>query len=184
MNDPLIPYLGLGLICMLVVVLHQRRHGRSSVVWSVVALLFTFPGLVLYFMFGPFGSMTAAQKGKVQQAAERLRTSGYTVTERRTPTVDGLVLCHDGEEYEIVLDKAGKMHFKLVTPWPYTLRYLLGGAVVFIVLSLFSEVWVLLPGLLVLVGLTGVAEKVYRAARKRSIEQVYAEMGKVFVKVV
>jgi hypothetical protein len=70
-----------------------------------------------------------------------------------------------------------------VTPWPYTLRYLLGGAVVFIVLSLFSEVWVLLPGLLVLVGLTGVAEKVYRAARKRSIEQRYAGLGKVFAKV-
>jgi hypothetical protein len=63
------------------------------------------------------------------------------------------------------------------------LRYLISGAVVFLVLSLFSEVWVLLPGLLVLVGLTGVAEKVYRAARKRSIEQVYAEMGKVFAKV-
>jgi hypothetical protein len=124
--------------------------------------------------------MTAAQKGMAQQAAERLKTSGYTVTERRTPTVDGFVLCHAGEEYEIVQDKAGKVHVKLVTPWPYTLRYLIGVAVVFLVLSLFSEVWVLLPGLLVL---TGLAEKVYRAPRKRSIEQVYAEMGKVFVKV-
>jgi hypothetical protein len=72
------------------------------------------------------------------------------------------------------------VHFKLVTPWPCTLRYLISGAVVFLVLSLFSEVWVLLPGLLVL---TGVAEKVYRAPRKRSIEQLYAEFGKVFAKV-
>jgi len=75
------------------------------------------------------------------------------------------------------------VHFKLVTPWPYTLRYLIGGAVVFLVLSLFSEIWIFIPGLLVLVVLTGVAEKVYRAPRKRSIEQLYAELGKVFAKV-
>jgi hypothetical protein len=75
MNDPLISYLSLGLICMLVLILHQRRHG------------------------------------------------------------------------------------------------------------LFSEVWIFIPGLLVRVVLTGVAEKVYRAPRKRSIEQLYAELGKVFAKV-
>ena len=75
------------------------------------------------------------------------------------------------------------VHFKLVTPWPYTLRYLIGGAVVFLVLSLFSEVWIFIPGLLVLVVLTGVAEKVCRAPRKRSIEQRYAGLGKVFAKV-
>ena len=75
------------------------------------------------------------------------------------------------------------VHFKLVTPWPYTLRYLIGGAVVFLVLSLFSEIWIFIPGLLVRVVLTGVAEKVYRAPRKRSIEQLYAELGKVFAKV-
>ena len=75
------------------------------------------------------------------------------------------------------------VHFKLVTPWPYTLRYLIGGAVVFLVLSLFSEIWIFIPGLLVRVVLTGVAEKVYRAPRKRSIEQLYAELVKVFAKV-
>ena len=41
MNDPLIPYLSLGLICMLVLILHQRRHGLFSEVWVFI------PGLLV-----------------------------------------------------------------------------------------------------------------------------------------
>lgn len=175
----LLSFFGVGLFCMALVLLHQRRHLRSSLTWPLLALFLPVVGFGLYLLLSPYG-LTEPQKIKVQKAAERFRSAGYTVLERRSPLMEGLVLCYEGEEFQILMDDADKFHFKLVTPWPYTSRYLIGGAVVVLLFNLFSDGLIILPGLLLVGIVTYFAEKVYQYPRKRKTEQLFAEMKRVF----